>query len=121
MESTTEKGNFGEALALKHLRSKGYDILETKWRAGRNEIDIIARSFDSICFVEVKLRENNWAGAPFTFVKKQKQRSIIRAADRYVRSTELGDLSIRFDIISIVHNAKYTEIEHLEDAFYPTL
>lgn len=121
MESNTEKGNFGELLAQKHLRGKGYDILETNWRAGRNEIDIIARSVDSICFVEVKLRENNWAGAPFSFVGKQKQRSIIRAADRYLRSVDTGNLNVRFDIVSIVHNSKYTEIEHLEDAFYPTL
>lgn len=121
MESNTSKGNFGEQLAQKHLKEKGYMILDTNWRAGRNEIDIIAKFGEHLCFVEVKLRENTWAGAPFSFVGKQKQRSIIRAADRYIRSKDLGDLQIRFDIVSIIHNSKYTEIEHLEDAFYPTL
>ena len=51
-------------------------------------------------------------------MKKQKQ--IIKAADAYVKEEDL-DLESRFDIITIVVNGRYTKLDHLEDAFYPTL
>ncbi len=121
MMTTTEKGNKGEEMACGHLSQTGYTVLEKQWRFGRNEIDIIARNEETICFIEVKLRNNDWAGAPHTFVSKDKQRRVIRAAHRYLSKHMEEDLEARFDIISILHNPKRTEIEHIENAFFPML
>lgn len=121
MENTKASGDEGEKIALDHLISKGFRILETQWRWGKNEIDIIARRDHVVCFVEVKLRSSAWAGQPYEAVNKRKQQSIIRAANGYLKYNIQFDAEARFDVVSIVHNPNETVIDHLESAFYPML
>ena len=54
MKDHIELGKAGEAIAVAHLESKGYRILERNWRLGHEEIDIIARDGNFIVVVEVK-------------------------------------------------------------------
>ncbi|MDG1262094.1 MAG: YraN family protein [Flavobacteriales bacterium] len=119
--TTTEKGNLGEQLASEHLVQNGYTILAKQWRFGRNEIDLIAQKEEDICFVEVKLRDNDWGGKPFQFVSKDKQRRVIKAAHHYLNKHADDHLNARFDIISIIHNAQHKSLEHIENAFFPML
>jgi putative endonuclease len=121
MQNTKTAGDEGEKIALEHLVSKGYRILETQWRWGKNEIDIIARRDHVVCFIEVKLRSSAWAGQPYEAVNKRKQQSIIRAANGYLKYNIQFDAEARFDVVSIVHNQTETVIDHLESAFYPML
>lgn len=113
-------GRQGEQLAYTHLLKKGYHILERNWRFGKEELDIIAKKDELIVFVEVKTRENEYLGDPVEAVTLNKQKSIIRVANEYIISHDI-DLESRFDIIGIVHNKKQTRIEHVEDAFFPTI
>lgn len=113
-------GKRGEAIAVKFLRDKGYQVLETNWRSGKNEIDIIARDKNYIVVAEVKTRQSNAFGEPETAVTREKQRSLIRAANAYVRFRRI-DSEVRFDIISIIIHNDTEQIHHIEDAFYPLL
>ena len=63
-----EKGKKGEQMAADYLRSKGYQILETNWRMGHLEVDIIAIGNNMLVFVEVKTRATNAFGEPEVFV-----------------------------------------------------
>jgi putative endonuclease len=45
---------------------------------------------------------------------------MIYAAESYIRKYNIEKES-RFDIVSIITSGKTTEVEHIEDAFYPTL
>lgn len=47
-------GELGESLAEKYLVGKGYKIIERNYTISQGEIDIVAKSGDSIVFVEVK-------------------------------------------------------------------
>jgi putative endonuclease len=85
MAEHNETGKAGEELAVKYLRSKGYTILETNWRLGRNEIDIIAEADHCLVVVEVKTRHSTDFGNPESFVTREKQRLLIRAANAYIR------------------------------------
>ena len=111
-------GIHGERLAVNHLRDNGYDILDVNWRFGKIELDIIAKKSQNLVVLEVKTRENSFLGDPWQSVTVAKQRRIIKATNRYIIENQI-DLECRFDIISIVHNQKHTNLEHLEDAFYP--
>ena len=115
-----ELGKSGELLAVQHFVSKGYKILETNWRKGSLEIDIIAIKSDVLVIAEVKTRSTNYFGEPEEFVTKSKQKNLIRAANRYVLEKDL-DVETRFDIISVLTNGIQHKIHHIEDAFYPTL
>ena len=114
----TEIGTKGELLAANFLKNKGYQILETNWRTGKKEIDIIAESSDSIVFVEVKTRSNFDFGFPEEAVTESKKKLLKFAAEDYFEQKQ-PQKNIRFDIISILQKGNNTaEIIHLIDAFY---
>jgi putative endonuclease len=120
MAEHNEFGRKGEDIAAEYLQKKGYRILERNWVSGKNEIDIIAHEGKYVVVVEVKSRHSNYAGEPETAVTKEKQRSLIRAANSYVRKMNMNE-EVRFDIISILVVKGKEQINHIEDAFYPTL
>jgi putative endonuclease len=120
MSEANELGKQGEEIATTYLLKKGYKILETNWRAGRNEIDIIARDNDFLVIVEVKSRSNDTFAEPEEAVTRDKQQALIRAANAYIFRKNIN-YEARFDIISIIHNKNETRVNHLKDAFYPRL
>lgn len=120
MAEHNDLGNLGEEIALGHLRGKGYEIRETNWRFGKDEIDIIAEKDGFLIIVEVKTRQSNVFGEPEVFVTKQKQGFLIRATQAYLERNKI-DLETRFDIVSIIISGSKRNINHLEDAFYPTI
>jgi len=120
MAEHNEFGKKGEDIAAEYLQKKGYKILERNWVSGKNEIDIIAREGKYIIVIEVKTRHSIYAGEPETAVTRDKQKSLIRAANSYVRKMNM-DEEVRFDIISILVVKGKEQINHIEDAFYPTL
>lgn len=118
MAEHNETGAKGEELAATFLQNKGYSILEKNWRFKNLEADIIASLANILVIAEVKTRRSNYFGEPETFVNKQKQKNLIKAAQEYIQRNQL-DLEVRFDIISIILGDSQTKINHIEDAFYP--
>ena len=120
MAEHNEMGQRGEKIAQSFLKEKGYNILHVNWRNRRAEIDIIALDGETLVFVEVKTRQTLNFGEPENAVNNKKQRSIIRAANAYVLKYGFEN-DARFDIISIIVEKNATVINHIVDAFYPTL
>lgn len=121
MATHNEIGALGEQIALEYLLERKYQILETNWVCGHKEVDIIAKDGDTIVFVEVKTRHSTCLVEPEATVDVYKQRHLIWAANSFVNRYQY-DNDVRFDIIAIVidkNNEK--RIEHIEDAFYPSL
>jgi putative endonuclease len=120
MADSHNLGDEGEELARAHLLKKGFKILHLNWKSGKREVDIVAESKDFIVFVEVKTRTSDYHMHPRHAVTSEKQKSIIYAAESYLKRYNINKES-RFDIISIISDGKSIEVEHIEDAFYPTL
>jgi putative endonuclease len=120
MAESHDLGRKGEELAVEYLKKSGFKILHRNWKWGRNEIDLIAENDDFIIFTEVKARNEDCLLQPVTAVTKDKQKSIIIAADGYVNRFKI-DKESRFDIITVIKKPESFEIEHIPDAFYPTL
>lgn len=118
MSKHNEIGTNGELIAVNFLRNKGFIILETNWRSGKKEIDIIAETTDSIVFIEVKTRSNFLFGFPEEAVTDSKKKLLKLAAEDYYEQKK-PQKTPRFDIVSVLQQGKQTqEIVHLEDAFY---
>ena len=88
-KTTKEIGNFGERIAVRYLRWRGYTVKERNWRSGHMEIDIIAANFSTIAFVEVKTRTYtretvDTAPPPGNAVKSEKQKLTRKAAKDYL-------------------------------------
>ncbi|MBA3704916.1 MAG: YraN family protein [Bacteroidetes bacterium] len=116
MAEHNDTGAKGEELAGTFLKNKGYSILETNWRFKNLEADIIASIGKTIVIAEVKTRKSNYFGEPETFVNKQKQKNLMKAANEYVERYNI-DMDVRFDIISIILGSSEMKINHIEDAF----
>ena len=119
MAKHNELGELGEKMAVKYLEVNGYQILETNYRFGRDEVDIIAKIEDFIVFVEVKTRESNFMGEPEEAVTKAKQKRIIKVANNYIIENDLDNES-RFDIFGIIINQNTEIVKHLISAFVPS-
>jgi putative endonuclease len=120
MAESHNLGQKGEDLAAEHLKKAGFKILFRNWKWGKHEIDIIAENKDYIVFAEVKTRTDDYQMHPVTAVTREKQKSIIWAADGYLQKFNINKEG-RFDVITIINKGESFQIDHIEGAFYPTL
>lgn len=115
-------GQIGEETACQIMKKKGFRIVETNWRFGYLEMDIIAVSRKEIAFVEVKTRTSTFGGKrPEEYVDELKRRRMAAAANAYIKLKQV-ELVPRFDIIGLLINPATHEILehiHIEDAFLP--
>ena len=123
-KKTDKRHDFGrhcEFMARTYLEQQGYLILETNWRSGHKEIDIIAKEKDTLVIVEVKARKNEDFINTESAVDEKKMRNLIRAAHNYILIKNL-DCETRFDIITLVLDEKGEyKLNHIKDAFLPIL
>jgi putative endonuclease len=115
-------GNYGEFLAKQYLKVQGYRILEENFRNKLGEIDLIAQDGKTICFVEVKTRQNLDQGQPFEAVTPWKIRKLSQMAMSYLKYRFHSlEIPSRFDVISIVQEKeKSPSIQHIKNAFDST-
>ncbi len=123
MAAHNEFGKWGEDIAERHLKQKGYVIVERDWHLEHRDVDIIALTPDSrgIVFVEVKTRNNDFLVDPIEAVTPKKMRNIGYCANAYIKMRNII-LEPRFDVITIVGKGPSdAQITHIEDAFNPCL
>ncbi len=112
-------GDFGEVVAAKYLRDKGYEILEKNYLVKGGEVDIIAYGNNILVFAEVKTRSTDKFGTPSEAVDKKKIEKLKLAAECFYRENPY-DAEIRFDVFEVyaeyVGNEPYLkEINHIEN------
>jgi putative endonuclease len=112
-----ELGIHSETLASNFLRSQGWCILERNYRAGRKEIDIIARNGNVVAFVEVKARAGTGYGHPLYAITWKKRREIAHVARVWLERNPLRDCDYRFDAVAICWSGSSHTVEHVEDAW----
>jgi putative endonuclease len=120
MSKAFELGRKGEEIAVAHLKSLGYEILEVNWFSSHLEIDIVAKDGNELVIVEVKARGTDSYEHPSEAVSNKKIRFLVNAAEGYILEKNLN-CDTRFDVISIIFFGHDFEIEHFKDAFYPPL
>lgn len=88
LRNTAEIGAYGEKIAVRYLRLRGYAVKSRNWRTGHMELDIIAENLRDVAFVEVKTRTYNELSEvsrpPKSAVNAEKQRLTRQAARRYL-------------------------------------
>lgn len=116
METSASIGAWGERIATDWLREQGFVILERNWRNGRYEIDIIARRWDEIHFVEVKTRKADGWTTPEQAIDEKKFHSLRRAAALYL-SQHHSPEQPSFDLCAVLtHRDGTFEVSFTENA-----
>lgn len=113
-------GAWGEELAARFLKRRGWRLLERNYSCRYGEIDLIASRRGILAFVEVKTRKNALYGEAREFVTASKQQRILATASLFLSEHET-DFQPRFDVIEIYApegpSTKRPEIRHIENAF----
>lgn len=112
-------GRAGEALAVAALETRGYTVLERRYRLRTGEVDIIARDGTTLVFVEVKARHDREFGDPSEAVTRQKQQRLVALAREYLHAHGLDEAPCRFDVVSVLAGPGAPEVEVIVDAFRP--
>jgi putative endonuclease len=105
--TTTQKGNTGEALALRYLQHQGLRLIVRNYRVARGprapagEVDLVMRDTDgTLVFVEVRSRRHAGHGGAAASVGWVKQQRLQRAAQHFLQ--RLARLPpCRFDVVAI--------------------
>ncbi|MBE6820643.1 MAG: YraN family protein [Ruminococcaceae bacterium] len=111
-------GVWGELYAARYLRDRNYEILGTNYTCRFGEIDIIARKNGTVCFVEVKTRNEKTAIRPMEAVDNGKTERLEMAAKNFVSYAKIKE-NLRFDVCEVyVDNSnKLKNINYIENAF----
>lgn len=116
MQSTKQKWDKWEIIAIKYLQKNNYTIKDTNFKFGRFwEIDIIANIDDLTCFIEVKYRNNDNYGIPEEAITKNKLFKFKKTIEYYVVRNRLDFEKIRFDVITILRWEKSYKVTHYKN------
>ena len=111
-------GRRGEELAEQYLCRRGYVILARRFRTRQGEIDLIARSGETIVFVEVRRRRTGRLGDPLESIGPRKQARLVRTARVFLHARGLHEQPCRFDVVALREaDGAGPVIDHREDAF----
>jgi putative endonuclease len=94
-------GELGENLAVRELASRGYAILDRRYRTRYGEIDIVCEEHGTIVFVEVRARATGDCGTAAESVTAAKQRKVAARAVEYLARHRITDRPCRFDVVAI--------------------
>lgn len=112
-----------EAIAAKHLQTRGFRLVEQNYRSRWGEIDLIMANTQTLIFVEVRYRSRSDFGSAADSIDRRKQQRISRTALCYVQENNLDEkIAMRFDVVLIENENKHTssnnaKISWIEDAF----
>ena len=110
-------GSRGEEAAALYLERHGYKILARNFRVPAGEIDIVAKTGDTLVFAEVKTRRSESCGRHAQAVDYRKQQKIIMTARWYLRQRHLDECPCRFDVLEVYARGETCHIRHLAGAF----
>lgn len=119
MATHNSLGKWGERIAAEYLITQGYAIVETNWHSGHYEIDIIATKGKRMIFVEVKTRSSEEYD-PLEAVDTRKKNHMVRSAHNYLLSLEMP-YEAQYDIVTVVGDPHSYTLEHIPDAFIPSV
>ena len=102
MTERVNTGRRGEDLAVERLLTAGYKLVDRNVQCGHGEVDIIAWDKTTLCFVEVRTRDNADHGHPLETVDTSKQKRLCTSANRYMERWQGPWPELRFDVVGIV-------------------
>ncbi len=120
MADHNELGKAGEDAAAEYLANIGYKIVERNWRFNKKELDIIGYGDDYLVVVEVKTRTTDGWEHPKEAITPSKIRFIVEATEAFIIENNIQE-EVRFDVVTLTPDKEGWQIEHIKEAFHPTL
>ena len=100
MTCALRAGADAEQVAADFLVAKGMHIVARNFRTRFGEIDLVARDGESLVFVEVRLRTNDYFGGAADSVDVPKRSGVVAAARSYLARMH-PEPPCRFDVVTL--------------------
>lgn len=111
-----EKWDIGELIAIKYLKEKLYNIIDTNFKFSRFwEIDIICSLEDLTIFIEVKYRTSKTFWEIEESITKNKLKKLKKTVEYYCVTHNINFEKIRFDVITILKQEKSYKLKHYKN------
>jgi putative endonuclease len=107
----------GERVAERWLKSRGWTVLQRRYRSGHRDIDLIAQRDELVAFVEVKARTGAGFGDPVEAVNWKKRNELVRSAFTWINRHGRPGEVYRFDVIGVLVAGDQVRVRHVENAF----
>lgn len=104
------RGRFGEELAARWYRDRGFWVVDRNWRIAGGELDLVVERNDLIVVCEVKARATVAYGHPFDAITPVKLARLRRLAVQWLVHHDRHPSTLRLDVVGIIG----TRIEVLE-------
>lgn len=116
----SERVSFGrraEDAVAQYMQERGMLILGRNERAGRDELDIVARLGSTLVICEVRASVSEWLYDPIETIDERKIERIKRGTCRWLIKNRVATSSVRFDAASVLLGHQRARIHYYEDAF----
>ncbi|MBW2029149.1 MAG: YraN family protein [Deltaproteobacteria bacterium] len=110
-------GRLGEELALRRVKSLGYQCIERNYRCPLGELDLIARDRDTLVFIEIRTRRGESTSHAKESIDKRKRRTLSKVALYYMKEKDCFGTQSRFDVVVVGIVGGRGEIEIIQNAF----
>ena len=110
-------GEFGERIAERWLRQRGWRVVQRRFRTGHRDIDLVVEHEGIIAFVEVKARQGDTFGDPVAAVNWKKQKELGRSARVWIARHGREAEAYRFDVVGVLVDGSRVRVRHVENAF----
>ena len=102
----TALGQYGEAVAERHLRAQGLVVLDRNWRCDEGELDLVLRDGPVLVVCEVKTRSDTSFGTPHQAVGSAKLDRLRRLAERWTEEHGVRPSEVRVDLVAVLRPDK---------------
>ena len=94
-------GSWGEWVALRYFRRKGWELVVRNWATRTGEIDLIFYDKEELVFVEVKTRRNSGTFSPEDNFNRDKLERMESLAWSFLERFELENIPVRYDLAAV--------------------
>lgn len=117
----SELARHGEALVASLLEERGFTIYGRNVRAGRLELDVIARRGSLVVVCEVRSRSSAARVHPAETIDRKKLERVRRATAIWLRKQKLGKVTARIDAAAVVFDGPSGEprVDYYENVSFP--
>jgi len=116
MQTTKQKGDLWEVIAIKYLQKHGYKIIETNYKFWRFwEIDVIAQKNGFYFFIEVKYRSSEKYWTAEESITKSKLFKLEKSIYSYCMKNRINLENIKFNVITITKWITSYTVKHYKN------
>ena len=116
MRASDAVGRYGEQVAVDHLVSAGYRVLDRNWRCRWGELDVVAVDGECLVAVEVKTRRTTTAGHPLEAVTPAKVARLRRLLTAWLDAhRDRWWEHVRIDVVAVLRPPRgRAVVEHVQ-------